>query len=48
MDGKRIQEYWSREIDALVQTYKQFELLTPKDKIVGTAHNGEDGRYVED
>jgi hypothetical protein len=48
MDGKRIQEYWSREIDALVQTYKQFELLIPSDKVEGSAHNGEDGRFVED
>ncbi|MGB0974564.1 MAG: DUF6602 domain-containing protein [Flavobacteriaceae bacterium] len=48
MDGKRIQEYWSREIDSLVQTYRQFELLIPSDKVDGSAHNGEDGRYVED
>lgn len=48
MDGKRIQEYWSREIDALVQTYRQFELLIPSEEVEGSAHNGEDGRYVED
>ncbi len=48
MDGKRIQEYWSREIDALIATYKQFELLIPDDKDDCAAHKGEDGRYVED
>ena len=47
MDGKRIQEYWSKEIDALVATYRQFETLIPSDKIEASAHNGEDGRFVE-
>ncbi len=27
MDGKRIQEYWSKEIDALIETYQQFHLV---------------------
>jgi hypothetical protein len=48
MDGKRIQEYWSNEIDALIATYKQFELLIPDDENDCAAHKGEDGRYVED
>lgn len=48
MDGKRIQTYWSNEVTALLQTYQQFETLVPSAKVMGAAHNGEDGRYVED
>jgi hypothetical protein len=48
MDGKRLQEYWSKEIDALIESYKQFERLIPNAKTKGSAHKGEDGRYVED
>ena len=48
MDGKRIQDYWSDEIDALVSTYRQFEKLIPSEKKKGAEHVGEDGRYVED
>lgn len=48
MDGKRIQEYWSQEIDSLLATYRQFETLIPSDDHEGAAHHGEDGRYVED
>lgn len=48
MDGKRIQDYWSTEVDALVQTYKQFELLIPAPNGTGAQHRGEDGRFVED
>lgn len=48
MDGKRVQDYWSREVDALLDTYKQFETLIPAKKGSGAAHRGEDGRYVED
>lgn len=47
MDGKRIQQYWSKEIDALIATYRQFETLIPSDIIEASAHNGEDGRFVE-
>jgi hypothetical protein len=48
MDGQRIREYWGKEVEALVNTYKQFELLIPSEKTEGSAHRGEDGRYVEE
>ena len=48
MDGERIQNYWSDEVDALVRTYRQFEKLIPSERVDGAAHAGEDGRYVED
>ncbi len=48
MDGKRIQDYWSKEIDALIETYQQFERLIPNKDTEGAEHKGEDGRYVED
>ncbi|GDY28343.1 hypothetical protein AHAT_42330 [Agarivorans sp. Toyoura001] len=48
MDGIRIQNYWSQEVEALIATYKQFETLIPSDKHEGAAHHGEDGRFVED
>jgi hypothetical protein len=48
MDGKRIQNYWSAEVDALVSKYRQFETLIPAAKGAGAAHRGEDGRFVED
>ncbi|MCC2970628.1 DUF6602 domain-containing protein [Massilia sp. IC2-476] len=48
MDGKRIQTYWSSEVDALVKTYQQFETLIPAPKGEGAEHKGEDGRFVED
>ncbi|MGV8733019.1 MAG: DUF6602 domain-containing protein [Pseudomonas asiatica] len=48
MDGKRIQDYWSSEVDALVRTYQQFETLIPSSNGAGAEHKGEDGRFVED
>ena len=48
MDGKRIQAYWGKEIETLVELYQQFERLIPNDKTRGAAHKGEDGRYVEE
>jgi len=48
VDGERIQNYWSDEVDALVRTYRQFEKLIPSERVDGAAHAGEDGRYVED
>lgn len=47
MDGKRIQKYWSNEMQAILDTYKQFQILIPAENRNGSAHNGEDGRYVE-
>lgn len=48
MDGLRVQKYWSNEVDALLQTYRQFETLIPSQNGRGAAHSGEDGRFVED
>ena len=45
MDGKRIQNYWSNEMQAMLDTYKQFQILIPAENRNGAAHNGEDGRY---
>lgn len=48
MDGKRIQEYWSQEIQAMLATYRQFETLLPAaGEKSGSSHHPEDGRYVE-
>ncbi|AMO47569.1 Hypothetical protein AKI40_1151 [Enterobacter sp. FY-07] len=48
MDGKRLQDYWSQEVDALIATYRQFETLIPSQEYQGSAHRGEDGRFVEE
>lgn len=48
MDGKRIQIYWGKEIEALIETYQQFERLIPNEETEGAAHRGEDGRFVEE
>ncbi len=47
MDGTRIQKYWSNEMQAMLETYKQFQVLIPAENRDGAAHNGEDGRYIE-
>lgn len=47
MDGSRVQNYWSNEIQAMLDTYKQFQVLIPSDRLDGSGHNAEDGRYVE-
>ena len=47
MDGSRVREYLSQEVNALIETYKQFEALAPHPKHQGAKHPGEDGRYVE-
>lgn len=47
MDGTRVQEYWSNEMQAMLDTYRQFQILIPAKDRNGAAHNGEDGRYVE-
>lgn len=47
MADTRIKEYWSREMDALLETYQQFRTLLPSEKNKGAVHAGEDGRYVE-
>jgi hypothetical protein len=48
MDGKRIRDYWSKEVEALLDTYRQFERLIPHKTQNASAHKGEDGRYVEE
>ena len=47
MDGKRIQEYLSKEAKALLTVYRQFQTLLPADNEDAASHKGEDGRYIE-
>ncbi|MCM1221639.1 MAG: hypothetical protein NC548_44890 [Lachnospiraceae bacterium] len=47
VDGHRIQQYWSHDMEAMLETYRQFEILIPAKGKRGAAHCGEDGRYVE-
>ena len=47
MDGRRVQNYWSNEIKAMLESYRQFQVLIPSNEVEGSAHNAEDGRYVE-
>lgn len=47
MADTRIKEYWSREMETLLDAYQQFQILIPSKKNAGAAHVGEDGRYVE-
>ena len=47
MDGKRIQEYLSKEAKALLTVYRQFQTLLPADNEDAAYHKGEDGRYIE-
>lgn len=47
MADARIKEYWSKEMDVLLETYQQFQTLLPSEKNRGAVHVGEDGRYVE-
>lgn len=47
MDGKRLRDFWSQEVKALLAVYRQFETLLPSPATDGAAHRGEDGRYVE-
>ena len=47
MADARIKEFWSNEVDALLEIYKQFQVLLPAENRAGALHVGEDGRYVE-
>lgn len=47
MADTRIKEYWSKEMETLLDAYQQFQTLIPSEKKAGAAHVGEDGRYVE-
>lgn len=48
MDGQRLRNYWNSEVSALLAAYRQFETLLPNSTTAGSAHRGEDGRFVED
>lgn len=47
MDGKRLQDFWTSEADAILATYLHFQTLLPHDTKQGAAHTGTDGHYVE-
>ncbi|MCM1257789.1 MAG: hypothetical protein NC307_08045 [Roseburia sp.] len=47
MGGNRARDYWCSEMEAMLASYRQFEMLIPAEKGKGAAHRGEDGRYVE-
>ena len=47
MDGTRIQELFKQEVDAMLDVYKNFEILIPASYGAGADHKGEDGRFVE-
>lgn len=47
MDGTRLQQYWSNEMQSMLDIYRQFQILIPAEVEDGAAHKGEDGRYVE-
>lgn len=47
MDGRRLQDFWNQEVQALLAVYRQFETLLPSATTEGAGHRGEDGRYVE-
>ena len=48
MDGKRLREYWTNEVKALIQRYEQFSCLVCKEpKRKDSSSHAEDGRFVE-
>ena len=48
MDGKRLREYWTNEIKALIQRYEQFSCLVCKEQgKKDSSSHAEDGRFVE-
>ncbi|RHT58691.1 hypothetical protein DW757_03630 [Clostridium sp. AM29-11AC] len=47
MDGTRIRTFVENEAEAMLKTYRQFQVLIPADGREGAAHTGEDGMYVE-
>lgn len=47
-DGERVRDYLNAESESLLARYRQFEALLPaKAAKAGSAHPGEDGRFVE-
>lgn len=47
MDGSRVQAYLANEAKALLDVYKQFQILLPDPSQDAASHKGEDGRYIE-
>ena len=47
MDGTRIRTFVENEAEAMLKTYRQFQVLIPADGREGAAHTGEDGMHVE-
>lgn len=47
MDGGRVRAFLENEAEAMLQTYRQFEVLIPAKVRNGAGHPGEDGMYVE-
>lgn len=47
MDGSSVQNYFKQETQAMIDAYRNFEILIPSDKTKGAQHRGEDGRFVE-
>ncbi len=47
MDGRRVREFMENEVEAMLKTYEQFQILIPAKGKSGAAHPGEDGMYVE-
>lgn len=47
MGGKRLEKYWADEMRSILDKYRQFEILIPSENRSGSAHCGEDGRYIE-
>lgn len=47
MDGSRIRNFMENEVEAMLKTYNQFQILIPAEGRAGAGHPGEDGMYVE-
>lgn len=47
MNGKRIQKFFQQEALAMLDAYRNFEILIPSPNGAGAEHKGEDARFVE-
>ena len=47
MDGARVRQFMENEVEAMLKTYEQFQILIPAEGKNEAAHPGEDGIYVE-
>ena len=43
MDGARVRQFMENEVEAMLKTYEQFQILIPAEGKNGAAHPGEDG-----